>query len=481
MQVRNWVGAGALALLTACGGGGGSGGGAATPLAEPVVARGAITGFGSVVVSGIRYSTTGTSFDINDEIGSEADLSIGQLVTIIGTVDDRGRRTALQVVYDAVLRGPVESVDVAAGTLLVAGQTLRVDASTRYDEVAGIAELNAGDYVEVSGLFDAAGQIQVSFLTREEVVDPLEVEVEGQVELLDPTARRFMLNGLTVDYGMASEFDPDSLATTIGNGDFVEVEGVLDLNGVLIADEVELQDEFGDVTPGTRAEVEGVVTELLPSGFRVETVPVNTTSATRYTGDPSEIALGATVEVTGRLEADGSITAFLVEVERAEGELAGTVEEVDLVARTVTVLGVVLHETVATEYDGEDSTGGTFGLASLLPGDYVEIEFEEGADGKLLMLELERDEPDSQSGVSGLVDSFDPASQVLVIAGVIVDASAAVYERNDQTLTPPEFYATLAPGVEVEVEGVYDSVAGVLRAEDVEAESDDDDDDDDDD
>ena len=75
---------GALAV-TACGSGGEQVAGIdargnQNPVA--VVSKGTITGFGSVIVNGVTYNTSTTTFTIDGAAGTEADLAVGDVVVV---------------------------------------------------------------------------------------------------------------------------------------------------------------------------------------------------------------------------------------------------------------------------------------------------------------------------------------------------------------------------------------------------------------
>jgi hypothetical protein len=160
------VAAAAVVGLAACGGGGSSNSAPrAAAQTVPVVSSGAITGFGSVFINGVRFETSSAAFTINGKPGTQADLRVGHVVTIHGHRDDQGNSTADRIDFDDLVKGPVDSVDVAAGTLVVMAQTVLTDADTSFDDdIAGasLAGLNAGDIVEVSGMRRADGDIQAT-------------------------------------------------------------------------------------------------------------------------------------------------------------------------------------------------------------------------------------------------------------------------------------------------------------------------------
>lgn len=458
----------AVMLLTACGGGGSGGGSAGS--SDAVASRGAITGFGSVIVNGVRYDTSNSAFEVDDDPGSQTDLAIGQIVTVVGTIDGNGNRRANRVIYDAELRGSITAIDSAAGTFVVAGQTVRVNGATIFEDTTDLSTLVVGDFVEVSGVRNELDEIEASFIEEEDqsAADfDDESELKGFVANLDTGAKTFDIGTQSVDYSAVSEFDPASLATSLVNGLFVEVEGDL-VVGVLVARKVELEDDFDDAATGTEAEIEGLVTQVFADGFQVGSVRVFTSGATEFEGDPAEIAPGTEVEVEGSLNVDGSINASEVSIHRGESELAGIVESIDALTGVVSVLGISLSESTSTDYEDERSGVDPFSLDDLDVGDFVEIGFVEAADGSLEMQELERDESDADSLIRGALDSFNATSEQLVIAGVQINAASAVYQRGEVAITQQAFYDAVALGVEVKAEGAYSGTT--LNAAEVELE-----------
>ena len=223
----------AALMLAACGGGGSE---SAADDANPVVTVGAITGFGSVHVNGVRFETNGAAVTLDGQPGAEAQLRVGQVVHIKGTRSrgaDDGHASSID--FDDAVQGPVDSVDAAAGTLVVLGQGVRIDGLTSFDdrfEPASLAGVAVGAIVEVSGFRDAGGVIHA---TRIEPKDAAEsFEVTGTVANHDAAARRFDIAALTVDYSTAQLDDLPGGAPD--DGLLVEVKGrTRDANGVLVA------------------------------------------------------------------------------------------------------------------------------------------------------------------------------------------------------------------------------------------------------
>ena len=112
-----------LLLITACGGGGGDGATASdTPPTATAAAftQGTITGFGSVIVNGVRFDDSGCT--VTDDSGTAQALSalrLGMRVEIDSSAVDTSTATARAhaLRFGDLVTGPVEAVDAAAGTL----------------------------------------------------------------------------------------------------------------------------------------------------------------------------------------------------------------------------------------------------------------------------------------------------------------------------------------------------------------------------
>ena len=225
--------AAASLLVAACGGGGGddSSSGRATPspgqppptgTAKAVFVSGAISGFGSVIVNGVRYDTTGTEVRVDDRVGAVAELRVGQVVRVEAEVDDRGQARARRIEQEHLLSGTVQSVDAASGAITVAGQVVRIDDDTSFDDSIGgsLAGVAVGDRIEVHGFAGSDGQARATRLERADASET-EVEVTGLVAGLDTAARRFSVGSLRVGYSTATL--EDFGAASLGNGVLVEV------------------------------------------------------------------------------------------------------------------------------------------------------------------------------------------------------------------------------------------------------------------
>jgi cold shock CspA family protein len=462
----------AASVIAACGGGGGSDG-------EPVagidrggvtIAQGPISGFGSVIVNGVRYSTSGATITVDDRPGTESDLRVGQVVRVEGTVDVGGTTgTARSVSFNDELEGPVQSIDVASSRMVVLGQTVQVNANTSFDDSIvprGLEGLQAGQRIEVSGLVGADGVIAATRIELKAAAAT--VEVKGTAQSVDTAARRFRINQQQVDYSGAtlSGFASGQPA----NGDFVEVDGTVNGGGVLLATRVERRSTSLAGSTNDRAEIEGLVTRFASAAdFDVAGQRVTTTTATRYEdGSAANLALNVNVEVEGGFDASGRIVATEVEFrQQADIELAGPVDAVNAAASTFVMLGATVRTTTVTRFeDKSDADVEPFGLADLRVGDYVEVKAYRDAGGLVATL-LEREDAESTAELSGI--ATDVAQPNLRVGGIPATTGPLTeYRDNDDVSISAATFFAAAPGREVKVRGSL--VNNVVLADEAELE-----------
>jgi len=475
----------ALLLLALHGcGGGSSADSSSAPTLVPVggigrtgIAMGPITTFGSVVVNGVRYNTDSATVTINDSVGTEAALSVGQVVVVNGTIDDNGTTgTATQVTFDENVKGPIQSIDSAAGQLVVLGQIVQVSASTSFDDSISPASLDGltiGDIVEVSGLPDANGTIVA---TRIELKPAGTLfEVHGFASNLDAATAQFNINSLVVDYSGATL---DNFASGVpANGDFVEAKGSsLGAAGELVASKVELETVGPGGTAGNFLEIEGFITRFVSAtDFDVANIPVTTTASTVYVGGVAgDLGLNIKVEVEGQLDSNGVIVAQKVDIRRAKAVRAtANVDSIDSANNSLVMLSVTVKVDGLTRLeDKSDADVRPLTLNDLASGDYLEVrgdEFPAGS-GEILATILEREDPETETELQGFVATI--AEPAFTILGVTIETNGSTVFRNanDQVISSTDFFAQLSPNSLVKADGTETS-ASVITATEVEFEN----------
>jgi hypothetical protein len=284
----------------------------------PVTAQGPITGFGSIIVNGVHYDIARADIRVDGAPGTDADLGLGQLVTVSGERDaDGATGVAATVRFETNVRGTVAAVEVATDSLVVLGQAVVVDPATVFTlgtDPAVLATLRVGDFVEVSGFVGANGAINATRVAR--AAESRGLRVRGLVESLDPVAASFNINGLVVDYHTTLSIEGFRSGQP-ANGDAVVVDGVaLGAAGELIARRLALFDSDVGRVEGRETEVEGLITRFVSAtDFDVAGVPATTTANTRYEGGSAvDLTLNVKVQIEGRQDAGGVVVATKVEV-----------------------------------------------------------------------------------------------------------------------------------------------------------------------
>ena len=367
----------AAAVLVACGGGGDSP--ATTASATSVYAAGPITGFGSVIVNGVRFDDSAAT--ISDDDGrtmAESELHLGMQVEAEGgRGDDDAHGIAHAIHVHSALIGPVSAVDTTAGTLTVLGQTVTTDAQTAFDTAltTGLASVTVGAIVQVHGQFDTASQ---SYLATRVELDAAAThyKIRGTITALDSTAKTLSIGATAIDFSTATVVPTDlavgtlvavRLATT-------PVAGVW--TATAIFDGQRLMHDH-DV-----AHLRGVISAFTSvTQFSVDGNPVDATNALFPEGQ-SGVVLGASVEVEGSL-VNGVVVATSVEVEDehehdgSRVELHGTISALDTTAQTFVVRGVTVSYAGAVDF--HDGTA-----SALANGLFVEVRGGFSADGTVV-------------------------------------------------------------------------------------------------
>lgn len=321
--------AGSLLLgLSACGGGGDSTTAATTATetaaATTLVSQGAVTGFGSVYVNGVKLDDADASSLTYAADGSTSAhaLRLGQQVRVEHDASGKASR----VLVDAAVIGSVSSIDTTAGTLVVAAQTVKINTDSAAGPVTvfaggytALADVLAADLVEVHGTpvynsTTAKYEVQATRIEKRTAV--AEVRVTGKLSALDATAKTFSLNGLSVAYGTAT-LRPAS--AVLANDQNVIVWSKTYTSGTaLTASGVRVVNTTTDLPATTQARLSGVASNVTSTGFEVAGVKVTTQTSTTVTPTGASVANAAYVGVTGVVQTDGSVLASAIQVRQSD-------------------------------------------------------------------------------------------------------------------------------------------------------------------
>jgi hypothetical protein len=327
------------AALVACGGGG-SGGGIAGVGSGGTGASfsGPISGFGSIIVNGVRLDDSGAAITLDDDRTgvSETDLKLGMMVDVEGDKDALGTTgKASRIWARSYLQGPISGIDISANQLTVLGVTVSVSSRTVFDGagITGLGALQTSDTVEIHGMRDTSGRLKATRIERLSATG--DVRVTGIVQTA--AASTFTVNGFTVQYQQPDLVD---LPNGVSPGMLVRIKGALsgaaidatDVRQVRLTPAVKNRQQF---------DVEGFVTSLASgTSFEVNGMPVTVADGAKVEG---RVAVGERVQVGGHVEND-VLVARKVASENDDNEqkddafeLHGPITSIDATAGTFTM------------------------------------------------------------------------------------------------------------------------------------------------
>lgn len=418
--------------------------------------QGTIDSFGSIFVNGVEWNTASASVDLDGTAGGEADLRLGMVVTVRGNLAAGGRTgTATSVAFDDEVEGPIETTPILVGIagtqkqFSVLGRVVIVDsADTVFANGATFATIARDDVVEVSGFVDGSGTI---FATRVELrgLFPAltEVELEGVVSNLlkngDGTGL-FDLGSITVEYDVTTVFF-DLTEAALADGITVEAKGSLVGGGTTRIDaaRIEREDGFSGVD-FAEFEVEGIVSSFVSNAdFRVGGIRVDASGAT-FSPNGLILTDGDRVEVDGRLQS-GALIATKVELEDEDDvEIDAAISAIDSVARTITLLGVLVDIDPGAQLEDDRDEVPNFGFGDLRVGDWVALRGIRTGVGRARATRLERESADDDVQLEGPVTALDRMARSLEIMDqpIPTDAGTLYFDALDQPRTETQFFET---------------------------------------
>jgi hypothetical protein len=325
------------AVLAACGGGGGASTPAASAPAAPAApaalgqstVSGTVTGFGSVIIDGVRIDNSAVLAGKALENGSvrQVELKLGQHVE----VQHDGQLVATQVRVGANAEGLVTAVNATAGTLTVAGQAITINTDTTlgpvtvFEGYASLAAVQPNDRVEVHGLIktDSTGKssLQATRIEKTSATGDSADRVNGLITDLSTANHTFKLGGLLVDY-TASKLLPEG--AVLANGS--EVNVAVPLGTVVGATAVKatvviVRDHKAETGAkdselgGAISAMDGTAKTLTIAGVKVDVSSMKFDQAGKSTAD---LKLGGYVVVKGSYASDGTLKASTIVLRGAD-------------------------------------------------------------------------------------------------------------------------------------------------------------------
>ncbi len=308
--------------LSACGGGGGGGTGGVTAGLAPgtggtgaaLYSQGAISGFGSVIINGIRFDDSLASVRVDGRAAASTELRLGMVAGVQGTrsTTDTTLGTANVIEVWSIAQGLVTNVN--GRHFETSGMTIQTDSNTSLEGFDAASPLFGGQTVTVWGLqADADGALWTA--TRVAVVNASDNRVS--TGLVRRVGDHYTVNDWTLS-GAATE--------ALRAGQVVRVQGMQGSGSTMEVSGVRQQDSGVDAAAGSLLEIEGVVTQVLTGNrFMVGSITVECSS-------PALLAIASGIALGDRIEVYGSWTATVLVASQIEFEGSQS-QEIEIEAR----------------------------------------------------------------------------------------------------------------------------------------------------
>ena len=473
LPIRWLLAAGTAATLAACGGGGGnttsSTASTTTPTTTPtpaastgaLTATGTVTGFGSVIVDGVKYDDSAATVKAEDDASSPRSVALSELklgMQVEVKADDAGK--AATVTISSEVFGRITAL--RADGFVVAGQTVKVSTDTAnptvFEGVSGLSGLALNDFVEVHGKRDADGAIVASRIERKDPGSVVAVRIAGSVAGLDAAAMSFTVGGLTVKYDDTTRVLPG--AASLANGARVAVWSSAAPTGNTLTAKTIVVKKF-NAAANDKARVGGLVRELAfaTKRFKLDGVDVDASTASFLNGTVNDLANGRLVRVAGTF-ADNLLKVTEVRFVKDQGDAAVQLTGVvtDFAGKQFKVRGVPVDVSdPAVVYEN----GSVDNLAS---GVLVRIEgVVAGAVVTPKKVVFVTAEDDRSRWLLGEVSAFQPTAGTFKLMGVDAKLAETATFRNANGSAATK--ADFTNGDRVQVRGAF--VSGVFGVTEV--------------
>jgi hypothetical protein len=321
--------------------------------------------------------------------------------------------------------------------------TLTVPAVQQLERITLVVTVN-GSAATISGNIRDAGNSST--------------ELEGPVGVITAASRTFQVLGITVTVPADATIAHGStmiLFADLRVGDIVHVKGTRTATG-MTAREVYVQNPAG--TPLGDTVLEGAVSAV--SGgcptptLTVNTKTITTTADTQFlAGACSDLIVGITVHVTGAMQANGSVRASQVRIERGQTvQVDGSVTAVSgCPTPTLTVGGKTIKSNADTKFIGATCSEITVGTTVQVTGTSL-------ADGSVVASQI-RIERGQTVQVEGSVTAFSGCpTPTLTVGGKTI-------KSNADTRFISGTCSNITVGSTVQVTGVSQSDGSVLASQ----------------
>lgn len=440
-------------------------------------------------IDGVIQTLLGNTFNVNDTLvswdettefkgGNNTSLAIGARVKVKGTLVDEilvAHKVRFEMQGLIEVEGAIQAIDLENNLITLLDLTFLVDEFSQLKDESSenrrrvrLDLLALGDWIEIKAFSDGE-QLIVKKLERQETNNERDKDVSfakikgsiTEVEAPNLTVQGYVIATSDLTIFEAGEFEVDAAAffEQLSVGDWVEIKGVRQLNGIISATKVETSSANGsnndDASEGI--EFSGIIENFISiTEFSVNGRTITTNEFSQFTdGNEAMLANGVALEIHGREAQDGSILATRVHFEdadedKSEAELEGTLalnaSENQFVLNNVNV--IFNEATVFEKGDAQD----------LVLGASVEVKGLLNQNGDIIATRIQFENEDNDSNeLEGEVTQIINESEFM-----IGDVTVLL---NEETEFEYGNLSRLLEGVWVKVEGFYNDQDVLIAAE----------------
>jgi hypothetical protein len=282
-----------------------SGGGTGSTIDNGVfVAVGPITQLNPLTVNGVGFSTSATTYIVENGDDTGKGLQVGMVARVDGRTSDANASVqARTVIVGAELRGEATDVDLNRQTFRIVGVLVETDVFTQFDGAAnGLASIAANDYVQIHGYPSGDNRIRASLVVRRAAANNVKFTATvdaGPCGQCRPGQRDFLAAGNLV------RIDSDATSSTPpAAGTLVKVVGTRVDSNVIAAREVSSYNIAEPPADGSRITIQGLITSSQNAqNFSVTGLPVQTSNTTQVV---DSLRFGPTVASGNLIEVEGT-------------------------------------------------------------------------------------------------------------------------------------------------------------------------------
>jgi len=422
--------------------------------------QGVISGFGSVFVNGTRFNTNNSIITTdNTSNGSDSDLDIGMNVSVLGLISaDGSMAKAEKIEYSAIVRGPLEAVNLLTQEVTVLGQVILTDAFTEFKDT-DLDSLSPGDIIEVSAILNSENVLLATLIKKLDEADTVLI-LRGEISQFDTDLMIFQIDNLMIDYSGAQ------IEGVLNNGVHVKVTAdTAPVNNVLTAIEVEVKEP--KIELDAMITLDGIISEIISLEelkFKVNSQVTQITESTRLeNGTVTDLKLNKRVKVFGQFDEENILILNKIRFDKPGIiKVDGFVDSIngDI---SISVLGINFIVDKHTHFiDKSALKVKHFSLTDIEINDRVQIKaFEQ--DSQFIIRQLKRTDPESDIlKLAGLISNINQDENTFKLNEISIITNELTKFEYDDDVSQSQFFALIQDNDEVEVKGIIQEDGSLL-------------------